>query len=186
MTPSIELAGILPPSPWVVRHAVHIAPGGRVLDLACGRGRHARWLAGQGFAVQAVDRDAAVLAALTGVPGVTTRVLDLETAVWPLAGQTFDGVVVANYLWRPHWPALRRLLAPGGVLIYETFMVGQAAYGPPSRPEFLLQPGELQAWAAKVGLIEIAFAQGLSDTPRPAVRQALCARSPAAMASASR
>lgn len=166
---------MIPASPWVERHIAAIRPAGQVLDLACGSGRHARLLASRRFPVLAVDRDAAALAALDGVAGVTTARLDLEGDEWPLAGQSFAGIVVTNYLWRPRLPDLLALLAPGGVLIYETFMLGNAAYGKPSNPEFLLRPGELREVAKAAGLREIAFEEGYTASPKPAMRQAICA-----------
>lgn len=146
-----------------------------MLDLACGRGRHTRWLAGLGYRVLAVDRDQDALSGLAGLAGVETRIADLEGVAWPLAGQRFEGIVVTNYLWRPHLGALVAMLRPGGVLIYETFMRGNEAHGKPSRPDFLLAPGELRAVAAAAGLQEIAFAEGYTDQPKPAVIQSLCA-----------
>ncbi len=109
---------------------------------------------------------------------MTARILDLETETWPLAGEYFDAVVVTNYLWRPHLEAVLSLLTPGGVLIYETFMLGNAAYGKPSRPEFLLQPGELRAICARAGLRELAFFEGYADQPKPCVRQSIVAERP--------
>lgn len=146
-----------------------------MLDLACGSGRHSRLLAAGGWPVLAVDRDASALAALRGVAGISTACLDLEGETWPLAGRRFVGIVVANYLWRPRLPDLLALLIPGGVLIYETFMDGNAAYGKPTNPDFLLRPGELRAVAAAAGLREIAFAEGYVERPKPAMRQAICA-----------
>lgn len=166
---------MIPPSPWVVRHAQSIPARGKVLDLACGSGRHARFLAGLGYPVLAVDRDAEALAGLSAIEGITTRLLDLEGEEWPLAGQVFDGIVVTNYLWRPRLPDVLALLAPGGVLIYETFMVGNAAYGKPSNPDFLLQAGELRQLAAAAGLREVDYAEGYVASPKPAMRQAICA-----------
>ena len=166
---------MIPPSPWVVRHAQSIPARGKVLDLACGSGRHARFLAGLGYPVLAVDRDAEALAGLSTIEGITTRLLDLEGEEWLLAGQVFDGVVVTNYLWRPRLPDVLALLAPGGVLIYETFMVGNAAYGKPSNPDFLLQAGELRQLAAAAGLREVDYAEGYVASPKPAMRQAVCA-----------
>ena len=166
---------MIPPSPWVVRHAQSIPARGKVLDLACGSGRHARFLAGLGYPVLAVDRDAEALAGLSTIEGITTRLLDLEGEEWPLAGQVFDGIVVTNYLWRPRLPDVLALLAPGGVLIYETFMVGNAAYGKPSNPDFLLQAGELRQLAAAAGLREVEYAEGYVASPKPAMRQAVCA-----------
>lgn len=166
---------MIPPSPWVVRHAQSIPARGKVLDLACGSGRHARFLAGLGYPVLAVDRDARALAGVSTIKGIMTRQLDLEGEEWPLAGQVFDGIVVTNYLWRPRLPDVLALLAPGGVLIYETFMVGNAAYGKPSNPDFLLQAGELRQLAAAAGLREVDYAEGYVASPKPAMRQAVCA-----------
>lgn len=166
---------MIPPSPWVVRHAQSIPARGKVLDLACGSGRHARFLAGLGYPVLAIDRDARALAGVSTIKGITTRQLDLEGEEWPLAGQVFDGIVVTNYLWRPRLPDVLALLAPGGALIYETFMVGNAAYGKPSNPAFLLQAGELRQLAAAAGLREVDYAEGYVASPKPAMRQAICA-----------
>ncbi|MCL2524022.1 MAG: SAM-dependent methyltransferase [Betaproteobacteria bacterium] len=166
---------MIAPSSWVETHAARLPAGRQVLDLACGSGRHSRFLAAGGWPVLAADRDAAALAGLQGIAGITTACLDLEGASWPLAGQQFAGIVVTNYLWRPRLPDLLALLAPGGVLIYETFMDGNAAYGKPSNPDFLLRPGELRALTAAAGLREIAYAEGYVDQPKPAMRQAICA-----------
>lgn len=130
-----------PPSDWVLRWTPLLAPAAHVLDVACGHGRHARWLAAAGHSVTAVDCDAALLAPLAGL--VATLQADLEADPWPLPGRQFDAVVVTNYLWRPLFPALKAAVAPGGLLIYETFALAQAALGRPRRPEFLLLPGEL-------------------------------------------
>lgn len=144
-----------------------IRAGGHVLDVACGSGRHLRWLAARGFTVTGVDRDAAALAALQGVGRVI--VADIESGPWPLAAETFDAVVVTNYLWRPLWPALRAALGPGGVLIHETFAVGNAAFGKPSNPDFLLQPGELLD--ACRGLQIVAYEDGFLDAPPRCVQR---------------
>jgi SAM-dependent methyltransferase len=132
-----------------------------VLDLACGSGRHVRWLAAQGFAVTGVDRDAAALAPLRGI--ATVRVADLEGAPWPLPGERFDAVVVTNYLWRPLWPHLLAALAEGGVLIYETFADGNQTVGKPSRPDFLLRNGELLEVASALRIV--AYEDGFLDAP---------------------
>ncbi len=135
------------PSPWLLRWAHLLPPQGTVLDLACGSGRHVRWLAARGHAVTAVDRDAAALAPLATY--AETMVADLEAAPWPLLGRQFDAVLVTNYLWRDLLPRLLESLAPHGVLIYETFALGHERYGKPSNPNFLLRPGELlQAFGA--------------------------------------
>jgi SAM-dependent methyltransferase len=138
------LHGDEPASAWVRRWS-HLAPaGGSVLDVACGRGRHARWFAALGHRVTALDRSAEALAAI-GLPAerCETVLADIEGGPWPLPGRQFDALVVTNYLWRPLLPTLLASLAPGGVLIYETFAAGNETVGKPSRPDFLLQPGEL-------------------------------------------
>ena len=163
-----------PPSPWVARFAPLIPAGGRVLDLACGRGRHARLLAGMGLRVDAVDRDTVALAALTDIPGITIREADLEAGGWPFHGEAFDGIVVTNYLWRPLLPSLLLLLEAGGVLIYETFMVGNERFGKPANPAFLLRPGDLQD-LLRPRLRIVAFEQGEVSSPRPAMVQRICA-----------
>lgn len=168
------------PSAWVARFA-GLIPGGEVLDLACGGGRHARLLAAAGLRVLAVDRDADALARAAG-PGIIAMQTDLEQdgAEWPFEAGRFAGVVVTNYLHRPLFPHLCRSLAPSGILIYETFAAGNEQFGKPSRPDFLLRRGELLAEAARAGLQVIAFEDGCLDTPRPAVVQRLCAAGPAA------
>lgn len=166
---------MIAPSPWVERHLSFIPPGGRVLDLACGSGRHARLLAAAGHRVVAVDRDFAAISVLQGVAGISARQLDLEGDEWPFAGEHFAGVIVTNYLWRPRLPEVCALLDKCGVLIYETFMVGNEAYGKPSNPEFLLRSGELRAVIKAAGLSEIAFEEGYTDYPKAAMRQAICA-----------
>ena len=159
---------IVAPSAWVVRWAPCITRG-RVLDLASGSGRHARLLAGLGHEVTAVDREPQSIA---GVRFVRANLED--GSPWPLPGAQFQGIVVANYLHRPLFSLIEGALAPGGVLIYETFMRGNERFGRPSNPAFLLAPGEL--WTAFAGLHIIAFEQGLSLHPRPAMVQRICAR----------
>lgn len=161
------------PSSWITRWAHLIRPGGRVLDLACGNGRHAAWLAGQGFAVLAVDRDAAAVAGLPA--NVEGRVADLEQGTWPLADVApLDAIVVTNYLHRPLWPHLVGALAPGGVLLYETFAFGNETVGKPSRPDFLLRPGELLD-VARGGLRVVGYEDGIVEVPKTAFIQRLCA-----------
>jgi SAM-dependent methyltransferase len=162
------------PSPWIVRWAPLIAPGADVLDLACGTGRHARHLAARGCAVVAVDRDADAVATLATVTGVFTRVADLEGGPWPFAPASFDAVVVANYLHRPLFGPILDALRPGGMLLYETFMLGNERFGRPSNPDFLLQPSELLE-VVRGRLEVIAFEQGETAVPRAAVVQRICA-----------
>lgn len=128
------------PSEWVVRYAPLIRGGGRVLDLACGAGRHVRFLAQAGFQVEAVDRD---VSGLVLSPRIVTRQIDLEAGPWPYSSGEFDGIIVTNYLHRPLFPHLCEALAGGGVLIYETFSEGNQHVGRPRNPDFLLKSGEL-------------------------------------------
>jgi SAM-dependent methyltransferase len=158
----------------VQRFAPQIASEGSVLDLACGSGRHSLLLASLGYRVEALDRDAAALAALAEVPGIVTRHADVEEGPWPYHARWFDGIVVTNYLHRPLLPLLINALNEGGVLIYETFMIGNERYGKPSNPHFLLRPGELLE-VVRRRLHVVAFEEGVIDTPKPAVVQRLCA-----------
>ena len=163
-------------SPWVRRFAPLIPAGGRVLDLACGGGRHTRYLAGRGHPVEAVDRNEAALAALAqeNLPGLTTRCADLEGGPWPYNGISFAGIVVTNFLWRPLMPNLMNCLDKGGVLIYETFMVGNEQFGKPANPTYLLRKDELR-FIVREHLDIIAFEQGEVTQPRPSVIQRICA-----------
>jgi SAM-dependent methyltransferase len=159
------------PSPWVRRWAPRIPPG-KVLDLASGPGRHARLLLELGFDVVAVDRD------LQDIPGSRFKQADLEDgSPWPFPGERFQGIVVTNYLHRPLFSNLLTSLAPGGVLIYETFMLGNERYGRPSNPEFLLGPGELlQILRGQVILgFEEGFCAASSHGPKPSMIQRVCA-----------
>jgi SAM-dependent methyltransferase len=151
--------GVAPPSDWLLRWLHLLSPGRTALDLACGSGRHVRVLAGAGLQVTALDRNAAALAGLADVAGVDTVCADLESAAWPLAGRSFDLVLVTNYLWRPLFADIISAVDPGGLLIYETFALGQQTVGRPSRPEFLLRPGELLA-AVQPTLQVLAFEDG--------------------------
>ena len=152
-----------PPSPWVVRWARLIAPGAPVLDVACGSGRHLRWLASQGHPVTGVDRDAQALATLAGVGELIEA--DIENGPWPLPGRRFGALVVTNYLWRPLLPTLLASVAEGGVLIYETFAAGNKTVGKPARPDFLLRPGELLAACVRPGWRVVAYEDGFIDAP---------------------
>ncbi len=146
-----------------------------MLDLACGGGRHVRWLAAQGFTVTGVDRDAAALQPLHDIARVV--VADLEGAPWPLPGERFDALVVTNYLWRPLWPELLSSLAAGGVLIYETFAQGNQSVGKPSRPDFLLRHGELLEVAR--GLRVVAYEDGFLEPPARYVQRIAAVADPA-------
>jgi SAM-dependent methyltransferase len=161
------------PSPWVRRWAAFIRPGGAVLDLAAGAGRHARFLARMGFEVDAVDRDASLFA--DPPPEVRLLQADVEEGAWPYEGRLFDGIVVTNYLHRPLLPLLVRSLEPGGVLVYETFAHGNEKFGKPSNPSFLLAPGELLE-TVRGKLRVLAFEDLVVSDPRPAAIQRLAAR----------
>lgn len=165
------------PSPWIVRHAPLVPAGARVLDLAAGSGRHARFFAARGARVLAVDRDADALTAMAGVANIEMRAADLEAGAWPLAGESFDAIVVTNYLHRPLFPHLRKALRADGVLLYETFAMGNEAYGRPANPDFLLCRDELLTLAAVApAMAVVAFEQGLvQGEGRKAVVQRLAA-----------
>ncbi|MDP4300571.1 class I SAM-dependent methyltransferase [Leptothrix discophora] len=167
LTPATGHGAGLAPSDWLMRHSRDLAAARRVLDLACGGGRHARWLAAQGHAVTALDRDAEALASLQGIATECIEA-DIEAGPWPLAGRSFDLVVVTNYLWRPLFPAVVASVAPGGRLIWETFALGQEQHGRPSRPDFLLRPGELLTLAGpelRVGAYEDGLVVGSPEHP---------------------
>ena len=172
MQPQHELTK---PSDWVCRFLKLIPAGGPVLDLACGPGRHARLLAGLGYRVEAVDSDDALLQYLRGVDGVTVRLADLESGPWPYPGRQFAGIIVCNYLHRPLFPRLLEALGQDGVLIYETFAVGNERFGKPSNPEYLLKHGELLE-VVRGYLRVIAYEDVFVLQPRPAMVQRICAR----------
>jgi SAM-dependent methyltransferase len=156
------------PSAWVRRFLSLIRPGGRVLDLAAGTGRHTALLLDMGFRVTAVDRDIAGLRPFAG-DQCDVRAIDLEAgAPWPLGGD-YDGIIVTNYLHRPLFPAISAALAPEGVLLYETFAIGNERFGRPRNPDFLLRAGELLTVFA--ALTTVAFEQGEVALPRSAVLQ---------------
>lgn len=165
------------PSPWVARFADQISPGGSVLDVACGSGRHSRLFAERGHAVTAIDLNIGALGELSTHDLVTPVEVDLEDgSPFALAGQLFDGVIVTNYLWRPLFGDLITALKPGGVLIYDTFAKGNEKFGRPRNPDHLLSPGELLDIVRPRNLIVLAYEHGEVSSPAPAVRQRICAR----------
>jgi SAM-dependent methyltransferase len=152
------------PSAWVQRWSHLVTPGGVVLDVACGHGRHARWFYQRNHPLALVDRaQAAIDSIATWIPAEACEavVADIENGPWPFAGRQFTAVVVTNYLWRPLFPTLLASLAPGGVLIYETFTQGNETVGKPSRPDFLLRRGELLEVCG--GLRVVAFEDGFQQ-----------------------
>ncbi|CAB3679120.1 class I SAM-dependent methyltransferase [Paraburkholderia rhynchosiae] len=175
MSTAAAMHGLGEPSRWV-RHWAHlVAAGGAVLDVASGAGRHARFFASLGHPVTAIDRDAAALNTLADAPLVTPVAADIERAPWPLpADAKFAAVIVTNYLHRPLFPQLIRSLAPGGVLVYETFAQGNETVGKPSNTAFLLAPGELLD-VVRGQLRVVAFQDGFLAQPRPAYVQRICA-----------
>jgi SAM-dependent methyltransferase len=151
----------------------HLVPSGAtVLDVACGSGRHVQWFAQRGCRVTGVDRDATALALLA--PIAETVVADIENAPWPLPGRRFDAVIVTNYLWRPLLPTLIASVADGGVLVYETFAIGNASVGKPSNPNFLLRSGELLQEVQ--GLRVVAFEDGFLTSPERFVQRIAAVR----------
>ena len=163
-------------SPWIRRWSHLVAPAGRVLDVACGTGRHVRWFAQRGCRVTGVDRDALALQALEETAEAV--VADIEHGPWPFAGRRFDAVVVTNYLWRDLLPTLVASVAEGGVLIYETFSAGNETVGRPSNPAFLLRPGELLASARDLHVVafEDGFEGGFDATPGRFVQRIVAVR----------
>jgi len=149
------------PSEWIVRWSHLLAPGAAVLDVACGHGRHMRWFAARGHAATGVDRSAEAAETAGAFGHVLTA--DIEAGPWPFTGQVFGAVVVTNYLWRPRMADIVAAVAPGGVLLYETFAAGNETVGKPSRPDFLLQPGELLA--ACKDLRVVAYEDGFLVEP---------------------
>lgn len=161
-------------SAWIARFAPLIASGGTVLDLAAGHGRHTRFLLARGHRVTATDIDVSDLRDLEQHARCEIIEADLETGKWPFIGRAFGGIVVTNYLHRPHFSRLLAAVAPGGVLLIESFGAGNERYGRPRNPDFLLQPGELlQTFAGELQVV--AYEHGLERAPRAAVRQRLCA-----------
>ena len=167
------------PSAWVRRWSHLVAPGGVVLDVACGLGRHARWFHGRNHPVVLVDRAQAAIESIA-IPAQACEVVvaDIENGPWPFAGRQFAAVVVTNYLWRPLLPTIAQCIAPAGVLIYETFAAGNETVGKPSRPDFLLQPGELLR--AFNTLRVVAFEEGFLDPPARFVQRLVAVREAAA------
>lgn len=167
------------PSSWVLRWARLWSPSRRVLDVACGSGRHVRALTAQGHRVTGIDRDAHALASLGDV--AETLVADIENAPWPLVGRQFDAVIVTNYLWRPLMPTLLSSVGAEGWLIYETFALGNETIGRPSNPAFLLRPGELldAVRGHPAGWRVIAYEDGFLDEPERFVQRIAARRVPA-------
>jgi SAM-dependent methyltransferase len=176
---------MMAPSDWLLHYVYLLPVGSHVLDVACGAGRHVRWLAERGYDVTGIDQDADALATLSAalslltrtvsLPKVRTIVTDIEARAWPLADEQFDAVLVTHYLHRPIWENLLAAVTPGGLLIYETFAVGNEVFGKPSRPDFLLRPGELLQ-VVRNGFTVIAYEDRQIETPKRAMIQRIVAR----------
>ena len=166
------LHGTQAPSAWVERWAALVPAGSTVLDVACGAGRHMRFFASRGHPVTGVDNSPEAIAAIDGLGEAVLA--DIENGSWPFAGRTFGGVIVTNYLWRALLPTIAASVAPGGVLVYETFASGNETVGKPSRPDFLLQPGELLAACA--GLRVVAYEDGFLANPERFVQRIAAVR----------
>ena len=173
-----------PPSAWVQRFAGLISSG-TVLDLACGVGRHARYLAAMGHQVHALDRDAQALAQLAtydgaGATAIFPRQIDLEVPIeqlqWPFVAASLNAIIITNYLHRALFPLLLASLADGGFIIVETFAQGNGMFGKPSNPNFLLEPGELIHIMSQVPSMRImAYEDGRVLQPKEAMVQRICA-----------
>ena len=160
------------PSAWVQRWSHLMAADARVLDVACGKGRHVRWFAGRGARVTGVDRNAATVEALGDIAEIV--VADIEQGPWPLAGRRFDAVIVTNYLWRPLAGTLVDSVAEGGCLIWETFADGNQTVGRPANPDFLLTRGELLALVHPLRIV--AFEDGVVEDPTRFVQRVVAVR----------
>ena len=162
-------------SAWVIRWSHLLGNASKVLDIACGQGRHMKYLSSLGHNATGVDRSKEALAAAS--QWGETVLADIENAPWPLMQEQqmrrFDAVVVTNYLWRPLIPVMLQSLAPGGILIYETFAAGNETVGKPSRPDFLLKPGELLS--AFSALSVIAYEDGFLASPARFVQRIVAA-----------
>ena len=160
------------PSAWITRWAHLVPAGGTVLDVACGYGRHTRFFHASNHAVTSVDSAQEAIDSIAHLGEAVCA--DIEAGPWPFAGRVFAGVVVTNYLWRPLLPTLVQSVAPGGVLLYETFAAGNEALGRPTRPDFLLQPGELLR--ACQDLRVVAFEEGVAANPPRCVQRIAAVR----------
>jgi len=169
---------LLKPSDWIVRWSHLVPVHGTVLDVACGAGRHVQWFAQRGHAVTGIDRN--LEQAQINLPSANLICADIENNPWPLQNQgllqQFDAVAVTNYLWRPLMQTLMDSVAPGGVLLYETFTSGNETVGRPARPDFLLQPGELLQYCSSLHVV--AYENGYLDCPPRFVQRIAAVRRP--------
>jgi len=164
----------IPPSDWVLRFVHLIKPGGRILDLAAGHGRHSFYFLEQGFNVVAADIDVSSLRHKTALEGFSVLEVDLEVGHWPFHSLSFDAIVVTNYLFRPHFPWIIGSLKEMGVLLFESFGAGNEKFGRPKNPQFLLSSGEIYNFLSE-SLHVVSYEHGIENEPRRSVRQRICA-----------
>lgn len=162
------------PSDWIRRWSHLVPAGGSVLDVACGQGRHMRWFYERNQAVTGIDKAQEAIESIAHLGEAICA--DIEAGPWPLPGRRFDCVVVTNYLWRPLLPTILDSVAPGGVLLYETFAQGNESVGRPARADFLLRPGELLK--ACQGLRVVAYEDGFLAEPARFVQRIAAVREP--------
>lgn len=175
-SPPTDSHGLGPVSDWVRRWS-HLVPStASVLDIACGQGRHMKWFADKGCTVTGIDRSPEAIHAAARFGEAVLA--DIENGPWPLVNgaqtRQFEAVVVTNYLWRPLFPVMIQSVAPGGVLIYETFSQGNETVGKPSRPDFLLRPAELLSVFKNLRIV--AFEEGFLENPSRFVQRIAAVR----------
>ncbi len=160
-------------SRWISDHVDLFPATGLVLDLACGTGRHARYLASRGLQVTAVDIDISMVETIS-LPNIDAMQFDLEKGDWPFSEEVFDAVIVTNYLWRPLFPKIVSSLKVGGIVFYETFAIGNEKYGRPSNPDYLLAEDELLMQFK--GFEVLDFEHMKVENPKPEIKQAIAAK----------
>ncbi len=172
-------------SPWVARwsHLLsHDVANGRVLDVACGAGRHLLHFLKKNHPVAGIDIAQSAIEIIANQLNDEEKTrcqlieADIENGAWPLPGEQFAGVIVTNYLWRPLMPTIAQSVATSGVLIYETFAAGNETVGKPSRPDFLLKSGELLQVCQQGGLRVIAYEDGFLSAPDRFMQRVIAVR----------
>tara|TARA_Y100001970_G_C14259923_1_gene879517 strand:+ start:15129 stop:15680 length:552 start_codon:yes stop_codon:yes gene_type:complete len=162
------------PSEWVMRFSNYITPKSKVLDVACGSGRHSSLMLSLGHRVTSIDIDVSGLFYLKRQSNLRIIETDLENKPWPLGKEKFQAIIVTNYLYRPLIPQLVNSLSTNGLLIYETFAKGNEVFGRPRNPKYLLDRGELISFFSdKLNIIAYEDLEVIS--PRKSVKQRICA-----------
>lgn len=165
---------MIPVSPWIRKYSSLFPKEFPILDVACGKGRHSFHMQNLGYDVVAVDKDTTAINDCQPPSNIFVVEADLENHLWPFSRQVFSGVIVVNYLWRPLFQDIFSSLAPGGVLLYDTFAQGNENFGRPRNPDFLLAPDELKTLCTETFDIFDYF-HGAITSPAPAVRQSIAA-----------